>query len=169
MKWYRLDDRGRVVATASAPDKYAAQAILGPGYIVSAISYALDSRYRPTLQRDDNGAVALAAMERVVPPLTEGYLTTESVAKRLGINEQRVRSFARQLGLTPYLSKGRKSRRVFLWHLEQVAEMRRFYDDQPEIGHSLKTKAKRRASLLRYHAKRWGWLDPKPTTTPESV
>lgn len=171
MKWHLLDDRGRVRSTATAPDKRTAQAILGPGPVVSAISYTMDARYTPVLPRTEDGAVSLAAIKRLTPKAktNDGYLTTEEVAKTLGVNPQRVRAFARYCGLTPSRVSGRRSRETFIWDREQVAAMRRYYDDQPPVGLHPKAQAKRRAALLLANAKRWGWIDPKsPTPTTES-
>lgn len=169
MKWHLLDDRGRVRSTATAPDKRTAQAILGPGPVVSAISYTMDARYTPVLPRTEDGAVSLAAIKRVTPAPQDGYLTTEQVATRLGIKPQRVRAFSRYLNLTPVITKARHSRGMFLWDREQVEAMRRYYDDQPPVGLHPKAKERQRTARLIANAKRWGWLDPKPPTpTTES-
>lgn len=169
VKWHKLNARGEIVATTEAPDKATALATLGGGIIVSAVSYAMDSRYRGILARTDNGNLAPDAIEYISPQMkaAERYLTTAEVSQRLGIKPQRVRAFATRLDLLPRITKARRSRGQFVWTEAQVAQMRQYYDEIPPRQMHPIADAKRRAGLLRARAVRWGWLDPKPTTTPE--
>lgn len=154
MRWHLLNDAGKVIATVDAEDKASASRRLGPGPVVSAISYEMDHRYEPVLPRTADGAVSEFALRKVdgATRKQQGYRTTGEVAALLGINRQRVRALARYCGLTANRITGKDPGFIrFVWSDEQVAKIRQYFAKIGPSGVHPDVIERRRQSLNEYH------------------
>lgn len=177
MRWHLLNKRGGIARTCDAPDKWTAARILGSGIIVSNASY-LAKPPRPIApkpikgRRKGNGDAPL-------PTLPPGHLYTDEAAAKLGISPQRLRSYAKMLGLTATRQTSVAGSRLrYVWTPEQVAQLA----DQHEYHHSAEriaaTNAKRRRSYLltcshryaaRIAARRLEWQSSRPSSPTPSA
>jgi hypothetical protein len=161
MKWHKLNAKGAVVATIDAPDKRTASDHLGGGTIVSALSYDAT----PTTQN----LTGIAPRKPNYPPLSDGCLWSRDAAAKVGLSTQRFLEITRALNLTPgRATRINGSRQMFYWTPEDIALVTQYHASRYSPARLAAAQAKRRASLLTYYARKWGWLDPQPTTT-ESV
>ena len=154
MRWHLLNKRGAVARTCDAPDKCTAALILGPGTIVSNASY-LAKPPRPIASKPIKGR-RKGNGDAPLPTLPPDHLYTDEAAAKIGISSQRLRSYAKMLGLTATRQTSVAGSRLrYVWTPEQVAQLA----DQHRYHHSPEriaaTKAKRRRSVLLTCAKRY--------------
>lgn len=149
--WHRLGPDGRITASVRAEDIRTAEARLG-GPIVSDISYRLDRRWTPPAIVTEDGRPAKPPRVRSLPTT---YRTTAEVADFLGINQQRVRAYAKFLRLVPRMVEGHnKARLRYYWSPEQIRQMRTHHDAYPERGqHPIHVARRLRSYLVTIHAR----------------
>lgn len=154
MKWHLLAHDGTIVRTCTATDKPTAQSILGPGPVVSAISYSLDSRYTPVdspnvrPEREIKGPEDSYALKpRTGEAIPEGYLTTRQVAQHIGATPNQVRRYAEHMGLVP-LRIHLDTRRRFFWSPNQIRRIAKLYYDRPLPEQTTQAIHNRRESYL---------------------
>ena len=155
MKWHKLNQRGDIVASTTAPDKATASANLGGGTIVSDLSY------RATATTSNTKGIA--AKKPKYPTLPEGHLWSRFAAAKVGLSLQRFLEITRALNLTPgRMTRINGTRQMFYWSPEDIALVQQYHASRYSPARLAAAAAKRRTSLLHHHARRWGWL-PTPS------
>jgi len=155
MKWHRLNARGEIVASVTAPDKATASAKLGQGTIVSDLSY------RATATTTNTKGVKRQTPK--YPELPEGHRWSRFAAAEVGLSLQRFLEITRTLNLTPgRMTRINGTRQMFYWSPEDIALVKQYHASRYSPARLAAAAAKRRTSLLHHHARRWGWL-PTPS------
>ena len=90
MLWHLIDNRGNIIRSTTAGDKHYAQRVLGPGTIVSDVSWHMDRHLWQPVEVYQTPKLTKASRPRY-GPLPREYRTTKQVSQQTGISQRRIR------------------------------------------------------------------------------
>ena len=154
MKWHRLDLDGRIVRTVDALDRSTAERLLGPGTVVSDVSYRLDVHKFKRVETVVTDKVCDQRPRQSTYTFRRGWRRISEIAVLLGARENQIRHLIARYHI-PFEVAVFGGRKVRFYHPEAVKQIKRRLDKIHDNPQPRSTVEKRRRAVLEFHRKRY--------------
>lgn len=154
MKWHLLDLDGRIVRTVDAQDRSTAERLLGPGSVVSDVSYRLDVHKFKRVETVVTEKVCDQRPRQATYRYKRGWRRIAEIAVLLGARENQIRHLIDRYRI-PFEVAVFGGRKVRFYHSEAVKQIKRRLDNIQTNPQPRSTVDKRRRAVLEFHRKRY--------------
>jgi len=154
MKWHLLDLDGQIVRTVDALDRATATRLLGPGSVVSDVSYRLDVHKFKRVETVVTDKVCDQRPRQATYTFRPGWRRIAEIAVLLGARENQIRHLVARYAI-PFEVVVFGGRKVRFYSPEAVKQIKRRLDNIQTNPQPRSTVEKRRQAVLEFHRKRY--------------